>query len=227
MFWRKFASAVAIAALATGCSANEGEREADAIEEGSSKPVAENSDSAPAPEVASNAMTCTYPVRAGDTVRSLMQRYGEDARLETLDGPEGMEIPGVVLWGNDPKRRVDVGFEDEARTKMTTADVYDKSAWTLGTIKVGDTLARLRSVNGKPITFLGFEWDYGGWVMDLGGGALGKLDGGCTAVFGLTYDYEKWKAPLSIVGDVEVSSDSADVNAKMITVYAMGIGFPR
>lgn len=229
MAWKTLASVVAIAALTAGCGPTEGDKEADAIEGTASEPAASDDEGKEdiAPKHAENELTCTYPVKAGDTAKSLMDRYGDDAKLATLDGPEGMQIPGVILWDSDPKRRVAVNFEDEARKTLTSVDVYEESDWTLAGIKANETLEKLRQVNGKPVKFFGFEWDYGGWVTDLGGGALDKLDGGCNAVFGLTYDYEKWQAPDSLVGDTEVSSESKDVNSKMIYIYTLGVSFPE
>lgn len=41
-----------------------------------------------------------------------------------------------------------------------------------GRIRLGTTLRELQPLNRKPFTMCGYRWDYGGWVMDWGGGAL-------------------------------------------------------
>ena len=46
-------------------------------------------------------LTCSSPVKSNDTVASLRERYGDQARVETLHGPEGIEFPGLVLWPDD------------------------------------------------------------------------------------------------------------------------------
>ena len=43
---------------------------------------------------------------------------------------------------------------------------------------VGDSLQRAAELNGEPITFYGFDWDYGGNVATLDG-KLASL-GGCS-----------------------------------------------
>jgi len=43
---------------------------------------------------------------------------------------------------------------------------------TAGGLKIGTTLNELLKMNGKPIAFLGFGWDYGGGVISLNHGML-------------------------------------------------------
>lgn len=170
------------------------------------------------------AITCTFPVRAGDSAATLIARFGKDAKIETLFGSEGIELPGVVLWEGDPERRVEVLFDDEARTSLLSAEVSAGSRWKVAGLGVGDKLARLRQFNGKPLRFFGFEWDYGGTVIDLGGGALEDLDG-CRAYFTLGYDAHGGPLPDALLGDTEVSSDDPEVNAEAISVNTMGVTF--
>lgn len=198
--------------LATGCAAMSPANGNSTADDGTAAPPA--------------AITCTFPVRAGDSAATLIARYGKDAKIETLFGPEAIELPGVVLWDGDPGRRVEVFFDDEARTNLLSAEISAGSRWKVAGLGVGDTLARLRQVNGKPLRFLGFEWDYGGTVIDLGGGALEDL-GGCRTYFTLDYDVQEGQLPDALLGDTEVSSDDPEVNDEAISVNTMGVTFQR
>ena len=170
-------------------------------------------DSSPA-----DVLTCTYPVRENDTPASLQERYGKDARVETIYGPEGIELPGVALWPDDPQRRVEVVFSEEGERLLSFAGVSGKSAWRLAGLALGDPLAKAQEVNGKPFELWGFSWDYGGYASDFGGGKLTALPGGCRAI--VRFDVpELAEVPSEILGEVRLSSDDAilaDVDARIV-----------
>ncbi len=65
-------------------------------------------------------------------------------------------------------------------------------------VKIGTTLSELVKLNGKPFTFTGFDWDYGGYAIF----EKGKLENDCYSIQ-LYYDYKdlfenEWN---QIVGD--------------------------
>lgn len=169
-------------------------------------------------------ITCTSPVSADDSFESLRERFGEDAQRGTIYGPEGMETPGVILWGDDPTRRIEVMFEDESLRAALNAVVNDESGWTIGGARPGDTLSQVNTVNGRAFTLFGFEWDYGGMVMDWQGGALDQLEG-CNA-FASFAPAAETDLPLELLGDVELSSDDARLPGDGIHVWEIGIAFP-
>lgn len=172
-----------------------------------------------------NAMTCNHPTRLNDTAETLRQRYGEDARVETVYGAEGTEIPGVVLWPDDPLRKVEVLFADEARTQITGTFVRDGSAWTISGLSPGDTLTEANAANGKPFDLFGFEWDYGGLVTNLNGGALSDIDG-CAVSMSLGPTAET-QLPLEVLGDVEISSADPRLPGQGIAIWEIGLVFPE
>lgn len=188
------------------------------VEESAAAPMANAGDT-------STELSCSYPVMASDTGASLLERYGDDAKLETLDGPEGTTLPGVVLWDGDDARAIEVGFDDEERTKLSLARVGGGSDWSVKGIKVGDTLAKVREVNGEPVKFYGFEWDFSGAVFGFGEGALDNL-GGCGVQMSLTFDWDNAEYDTALSGDVEISSDDDNVDQNAISVVELGIGFP-
>jgi len=90
----------------------------------------------------------------------------------------------------------------------------------------------LVALNGKPVTFFGMEWDYGGTVSSLNGGKLdsGK-DGAVKRNFRL--DTRESDQPLPDnaypVGDSEFSSDDAQYprQGELLVVGEIAVSFPE
>lgn len=171
------------------------------------------------------ALTCAAPVSRSDTAASLRKRFGKDARMGTIDGAEGMTTPALLLWPNDPRRRLAVLFADEG--KRTAASVLVRSArslWRAEGLGIGTPLSAAATRNGRPIALNGFEWDYGGYVTDYRGGRLAKLPGGCNLSlrFGPTQG-----APLAdaISGDRTIRSDDPKVQRAKPTIEEITVNF--
>ena len=145
-------------------------------------PAVQTPPAAPTPAAAEAApATLEALLRADDTLATAQARLGKgNVVAETLDGAEGETFPGWVLYPDDPKRSADV-FLDDANVHPTAVRVSSEDAtWRRADgIGIGTTTADLQKRNGKPFTFLGFDWDYGGAVTDWHGGALAstKTDG--------------------------------------------------
>lgn len=97
----------------------------------------------------------------------------------------------------------------------------DKSVWMLDNgVKIGTTLAELVKINGKPFSFSGFDWDYGGYATF----EKGNLESDCYSIR-LYYDYKdlfenEWN---QIVGDKIISTNNPVL--KKIKVYVDEIVF--
>lgn len=114
-------------------------------------------------------------LRAGDGLVELRTRFGKDnVTIAELDGAEGETTRGVVLFAKDPQRRAELFMQDEKLRGIASVRISGTSSrWHLGNgIKPGLTLARLAAMNGKPLTFNGLDWDYGGTITDWHGGKL-------------------------------------------------------
>ena len=177
------------------------------------------------PHTTSHELSCSDPVRPGDTVASLTSRFGSDAREEALGGPEGSEFAGLALWPDDPSRRLEVFFAEEGPATVSSVRVGDKSQWRVAGLALGDPLAKVREANGAAFTFLGFGWDYGGYVSGFGDGRLGSLPGGCTASLRLDA-FAPIDESLEVSGDVEVASDTRGLAEADVRLVELGIGFP-
>lgn len=106
----------------------------------------------------------------------LRKRYGAaNVRLGKVPGAEGEQFPGVILFPDDPTRRAYLYFQnDQTLQGLSLVRVLDReSKWTLDNgLRMGMPLAEMVALNGKPISFYGLEWDYGGTIVDYHGGKL-------------------------------------------------------
>lgn len=173
-------------------------------------------------------ITCALPIAPEDTERSLKQRYGKDAVVQDLPGAEGEQYKGVVLFPKTTDRRIEVAFTDDKGKRasgLTLRDTGRTSRWSVGGVTIGSSLADVQKANGKPFLVSGFEWDYGGFVTDWKGGALGRpLQGGCTMT--VRFD-KKSAAPKSLLGDgVKAASDNAALVRWAPVVTEIGVNFP-
>jgi hypothetical protein len=119
---------------------------------------------------------------------------------------EGFCTPGTSVYVGAPDE-LDIAWQDAARTRVAFVRVTTPGGrWTTARgVRVGTLLTELEKLQGSPIEFSGFGWDYGGgsgWSED--GGQIGIR---------LAYDVED--APLAhqdpasreIFGDRPVKSD--------------------
>ena len=173
-------------------------------------------------------ITCASPVAPSDTAKSLMQRYGKEAVMQELPGAEGETYKGLVLFPKANDLRLEVAFA-EGKSKrvsgLTLRDSAKTSKWNVNGITIGSSLADVQKANGKAFLVAGFEWDYGGFVTDWKGGALGRpMQGGCR----LTIRFDrKSAAPKSLLGDgVKVASDNATLVKWAPVVTEIGVNFP-
>ncbi|MFT3996616.1 MAG: hypothetical protein QM667_04350 [Asticcacaulis sp.] len=174
-------------------------------------------------------LSCNGPVTKGATAAGILQSFGAQAREETIPGPEGTTQDAVVLYPDDPARKVVITFWDEAKTQL--ADVRagrGAVAWGgPGHIRIGSPLKEVETANGKGFDLYGFEWDYGGYAADFKGGTLGALPGGC--VLSLRFaPPEGHTAALGndIVGDRQIASANANMQALQPVLVEMSIGWP-
>ncbi|MEL6671908.1 MAG: hypothetical protein AAFR61_06935 [Bacteroidota bacterium] len=115
-------------------------------------------------------------IRVNTSEEKLMQIYGPaQVSRSTLTNPEGQQLPCTVVMGglanelkivwkdNDFKRIKEVHFE------------RPDSRWFTGEgLTTGISLSELTKVNQNPMTFYGFDWEYGGTSSSWKRGKLGR-----------------------------------------------------
>jgi hypothetical protein len=116
------------------------------------------------------------------TREAVLQLYGENARIDSVYLGEGMYDEGVVLFSDDPKKKVELFWRSSLETGnillfkiMNTQSPKDGTVWkTDSGITLGTSMEEVEKLNGMPFTFYGFEWEYGGIVADWAGGKLSE-----------------------------------------------------
>jgi hypothetical protein len=179
--------------------------------------------------MAVDTLSCTGPVKRGDTAKSLMMAYGKDAVLGTIPGAEGMEEKGLILFDKDPKHRLEVLFGDEAMTQVSLVMVRGTSTAWKGPegLHLGSKIGDIELANGRPFSVGGFDWDYGGYVSDLKGGRLAEIPGGC--MFGLRMGFAEGNTnpvPDSLTGERTLDSGDPVLKKAGPVVQEMTVGWP-
>jgi len=183
---------------------------------------------APAPAGA-HAVTCGGLFAKDSTHLKLAIKY--DSRNIThgeVDGPDGTKIPGSILFPNDPRRRLEVLWVNDAgRSGVSVIAINGKSQWTAPKgMKLGLPIAALEKANGKPFKISGFGADGLAGVAGWEDGALSKLPGGCKIGMRLIADPKSPEdARKAAPADKEFLSSDPAMRALKPTVMEILIGY--
>jgi hypothetical protein len=165
------------------------------------------------------------------TLPDLQRRFGaSNVKAQEIPGAEGESFRGVLLFSDDPTRRATIYFQDQQNLlglAMVSID-EDRSQWRLASgIGIGTPLSEVRRINGKPFTFSGFDWDYGGTIIDWHGGKLGPAsDGAVFARIQLRMPQGDAGHNAYPQGDSQFSSDDRRWADLGITVGGISVSFP-
>jgi hypothetical protein len=182
--------------------------------------------SAPAP---ARAVACSGAFAKDSSHLKLATVYNSlNVSFTEVDGPENSKLMASVLFPKDPKRRLEVWWQNEAARSGTYLIVINgQSTWTAPKgLKLGLQLAALEKLNGKPFKLKGFDKENSSTITDWDGGALAQLPGGCKAGVRLTSDA---KAPQeardAVPASADFSSNDAKVRAVKPTVAEIILGY--
>lgn len=163
-------------------------------------------------------------ITANTTEAKLQETYGADKiKIQSVPIAEGDIQEGVVLYPGT-SNEIEIIWETAA-SEGTPAFIRigkDSTQWkTSEGITVGTSLEKLEEINGKPFTFYGFEWDYGGLVMDWNGGKL-------TSNLVIALVPQNFEAMGDdMLGEVQLSSDDPKVRALQPRVGSIVVTFNR
>jgi len=137
----------------------------------------------PKPAEPTRAVACSSGAfgKNSDHLR-LAQAYGvHNVDFTEVSGDDGSTLMASVLFPKDPKRRLEVLWDDDTqRSGIRLIVIAGQSSWTAQKgVHLGLPLAALEKVNGKPFKLMGFEKGGMAIVSDWNGGALGLLTDGC------------------------------------------------
>jgi hypothetical protein len=185
---------------------------------------------APAPKPTVRAVACSGAFARASSHLKLAQVF--DSRNVTFGevaGPAGTTLMASIVYPTDPKRRIEVLWQNEAaRTDTSLIVIAGQSQW-LGPkgLRLGLALAALEKLNGKPFKLSGFDQQNGGSALDWQGGALAKLPGGCNVGVRLTPDPKAPADALSAAAGPEFLSNDPVMRAAKPTVSEIIFGYPQ
>ncbi len=128
------------------------------------------------------------PITVKTSKTDLIKIYGKQNITDEnlcLDS-ECMESEiGTVVYPKEPSKKIEIYWKDVAKKRYPKSVLLYgyKSYWKLADgISLGTTLSKLVKMNGKEITFYGFEWDAGGSVTSWGNGNIEKKYSGLVGI---------------------------------------------
>ena len=167
---------------------------------------------------------CAGPITPAMPASAILSRFGKDARRGEVTGADGRPVKGVVLYGDDPARRLEIAFWDEAQTAVESVTAgATATAWTgpLG-LHAGSSLDEVRILNGHNFGIGGFGWLYGGYITNAWGGKLTPA-GGCAVQVRFAI---AGKIPKAIHGELDLNSKMPEVKAADPHVDRLSVSWP-
>ena len=112
------------------------------------------------------------PIDASADLASLQAKFGqENVKAGDVYLGEGTVGPGAIVFPNTPEQvEVYFGTENSGEPGFARTEETDSKWRTANGLHIGSSLAELNRLNGTPVSFYGFDWDYGGSVADWHGG---------------------------------------------------------
>jgi hypothetical protein len=123
-------------------------------------------------------LTLRDPARMLDHTVSAELLARTFARNELREGDvevgEGETRHGIMVFPNDPRRRLRIAWGKLPGVQPATWLMVDGESRWRGHQDIGlaTDLRTLERLNGRPFILAGFDWDYGGTVLDWRGGHL-------------------------------------------------------
>ena len=168
-------------------------------------------------------------VHATSTQEQLIRAYGATAvQAVRIELGEGETAPGTVLFATDSLRRLEVLWHDTVAHARPARLLLrgTRSQWHLPAgISLGTTLHNLERLNGRGFVLAGFGWDYGGVILDWGGGTLARDLVGVTLYLDPGANQYGTQAYGDVQGDRDYRSSLPAMQTLDPRVYQINIDF--
>ncbi|MFY2762959.1 hypothetical protein [Arenimonas sp. MALMAid1274] len=174
-------------------------------------PAAAASEAAPAEPPAMERLVHTQ-----DTFATLQARLGAgNVVAEVLPGAEGETHDGWILFPDDPTRRLRVYLDDQGEHPSQLVADAQATAWQRADgVRIGMDSNALETLNGTTFGFHGFGWDYGGAVVEWGGGTVAPDGDSAGSVTLCAPEFAEGAEPPGYpIGDAAFASDLPVVRA--------------
>mgnify|MGYP001097377928 FL=1 len=147
-----------------------------------------------------------------------------------VPGPGASKINASVVFPDDPKKRLEVIWHDEAqRTRPSAIVITAVSQWSAPSgMRLGLPLTDVEKRNGKPFMLSGFGADYGGSVSDWQGGKRDQLGGACR--MGMRFSEDSGtsaEARARVQGEQVFPSNDPGIRGVKPRVSEIIIGYPQ
>jgi len=183
----------------------------------------------PKPRSAANVVACDGAFAKDSSHLKLAQKYdSRNVVFGKVDGSDGSKIDASILFPNDPRRRLEVLWNNVAsRSDTAVIAINGKSSWVAPKgLKLGLPIAALEKLNRRPFKLTGFGKDSSASVAAWEGGSLTTLPGGCKVGIRLFANAKASEALRNAVsGDRELLSNDAGVRAVRPTIGEILIGY--
>lgn len=167
---------------------------------------------------------CSGPFAKDSGMLALAVAFDSRNMIFTHETVQGVEVGATVLFPKDPRRRLEVWWQNPNRTGTYLIDIAGKSIWTAPKgLRLGLTLEQLEKLNNKPLKLTGFDKDGIANVADWDGGELARLPGGCKA--GVSLHATIKKADTELPAKDQYSSNDPAMRALKPTVSEILIGY--
>ena len=171
------------------------------------------------------------PVDQKSTERALLALPGAGAKAAQIYMGEGFEEPGVVLYPDDPSRRLEVvwrGSPPAPAFVWICRGGKVPCRWrTAAGVSMGTTLKELERLNWKPFKMSGCCFDYAGSVVSFEDGKLASYDQGLRLFLNLRTDGLSREEIAPISGDRVISSSHPVLQKLNPRIGVMRLDFPE
>ncbi|MBK6936159.1 MAG: hypothetical protein IPH18_04205 [Chitinophagaceae bacterium] len=146
----------------------------------------------------------------------LVAAFGaENVKDETICGPECIDSIRVTKVFPGTQKEFVIHWKDNLYHKsirLVESNQQEDPHYSSYGIKRKTSLKELLTINGKKISFMGFGWDYGGYIQSYNGGKL--------SVSKIRYRLEcATNENKSLFGDYELDTDMPDVDAELDNIF--------
>jgi hypothetical protein len=183
---------------------------------------------APSPAGSSHAVACSGAFAKSSSHLKLAQVFGPlNLTFTEVDGPQNSKIMASVLYPKDPKRHLEVWWNNEGSRSDTSLIVINgQSIWTGPKgLHLGLPIAAVEKLNGKPFQIAGFDQDNAGSALDWQGGALDKIPGGCKVSVRVAADSKASEDARKAAAGKTLMSNDAAVRAVQPKIVEIIVGY--
>jgi len=183
-----------------------------------------------APKPAARSVACSGVFAKDSSHLKLAQAFeAKNIEFGAVAGPDGSSLNASILYGGDPRRRLEVLWQNEAaRSDVSLIVITGQSQWSAPKgLRLGLALAALEKLNGKPFKLSGFDQTDGGSALDWQDGALAVLPGGCKVGIRLAPDRKASPDALAAAAGKEFLSNDAAMRAVKPVIAEIVLGYSQ